>query len=316
MCGKSKFLIGIFLLFMIGIAGCGAEENQPVDAIISEQLQQIVPYDEETGTWTEEERETAEEILVSMESQQDNWIETLEDVPEEESKEVVTEKEQSDQKDLEEVLQKSSDEQPQQEATEQEENLPKEKLPKEKLPKENVPQNEQVLPKEGFSIEEPEEIHQWIYKYQDASCTQEEMSFEICALCGAIRNEKAIQNALGHAFNWHVAWPASCEHEGIENQSCSRCGLSHPEQAERTIPSLGHLLEEGQILFSSTCQQEGMEQVACVRSGCNYMENRIVKKQEHCFQLQLVDYYDDEEGIWSIEECMICVYCGLEQEAP
>ncbi|HQA98455.1 MAG TPA: hypothetical protein PLF62_10940, partial [Clostridia bacterium] len=108
-------------------------------------------------------------------------------------------------------------------------------------------------------------VHNWVNTSirEDPTCTKDGWVLVMCTLCGD--NYKDPIPSPGHDPGpWKVKTPATCIDDGVEHQTCNRCGV---ELATWPILALGHDPGAWKVKTPPTCINDGVEHILCNRCG-------------------------------------------------
>ena len=120
-----------------------------------------------------------------------------------------------------------------------------------------------------------------------ATCTETgTVEYWSCSECGKNFADEAAQeeltaltvSALGHDFGaWEVVEPATCTEDGLQKQTCTRCG----NVAEQPMKAPGHNYSDWTEVYPPTCTETGLEKRTCLRGDDE--EERDIKALGHNF---------------------------------
>lgn len=123
------------------------------------------------------------------------------------------------------------------------------------------------------------------HKYADnwtqksaATCTAAEKLNRFCTVCGGGEQIKDGKAALGHDLKVNTT-PATCEADGKEVTTCSRCDYT----STKTLPKLGHKFTKYTQVKAPTCTEVGKEEATCDHEGCTKTDTRDIKALGHKF---------------------------------
>ena len=108
---------------------------------------------------------------------------------------------------------------------------------------------------------------------KEPTCTEDGYTERAwCEVCEKTLVEAQKIPALGHDYGeWIITSPAGCTEEGVEEQSCSRCGL----RKEKSIPAKGH--NEETETKEATCIEEGYITTDCTVCGVQLYQEILPK---------------------------------------
>ena len=106
-----------------------------------------------------------------------------------------------------------------------------------------------------------------------ATCTEGgNAEYWVCSECGEMFADEAatqllttVETApLGHDYGeWEVVEPATCTEDGLQRQTCTRCG----DVVEQPMKAPGHSYSEWEEEYPPTCTEMGLETRTCSRCG-------------------------------------------------
>ena len=117
--------------------------------------------------------------------------------------------------------------------------------------------------------------HQYDKETVDATCTVGKYRRYICTVCGDKKIEY-LSDPLGHDWGeWTTVNAATCQHGGVEVQTCSRCKATE----RRSISKLGHRWTEWEFTKTVSCDEEGVRERHC--ENCGKKETQTFPAAEH-----------------------------------
>lgn len=121
----------------------------------------------------------------------------------------------------------------------------------------------------------------------EATCTEGGMgAYYSCTECGLIFSDEAGTDEislpetapLGHSYGeWEVVEPATCTEDGLQKQTCTRCG----DVVEQPMKAPGHSYGDWVEEYAPTCTEMGLQTHTCSR--CGAMGERDVPALGHDF---------------------------------
>ncbi len=111
---------------------------------------------------------------------------------------------------------------------------------------------------------------------KDATCDADGMQTRTCSKCGDAQQETI--RAIGHSYgSWETTKTAVCETEGTRTRKCSRCGV---EQSE-SVPATGHSYGNWTTTKAATCDINGVRNRKC--SKCGDTQQEVIPAAGHAW---------------------------------
>ncbi len=110
----------------------------------------------------------------------------------------------------------------------------------------------------------------------DATCGTAGVKHEVCAGCGATRNENTTIPATGnHSWGWVIDTDATCGTAGVKHEVCAGCGATRSENT--TIPATGV-----HVYTAETVKEDALKSAAaCAKNAVYYYSCKDCGQVEH-----------------------------------
>ena len=155
--------------------------------------------------------------------------------------------------------------------------------------------------------------HSWSeYNHEYSSCTEDEVAYYRCDLCGATK-EQVLREAPGHTVVTEPGYASTCTVDGVSDREyCSVCG--EDIKPAEFIPAPGHTVVDD-IGYSATCTENGLTNGShCSTCNVPIVEQQVIYAGGHA------DVFDKgydatctEDGLTDGWHCSVCGIPTVEQ---